>query len=142
MNKKTAFGAKFRSFSEKFVILYLMIAVAVGMSFYNKNYLSLNNLVSILRSMAVQGIMACSMTMVLVNGDIDLSFTSIAAFGPLLSSILAEKLSQAGIMPVTGGILLGLAISVLAAILIGHINAYLIYIWKMPAMIVTLASGP
>lgn len=139
MNKKTAFGAKFRSFSEKFVILYLMIAVAVGMSFYNKNYLSLNNLVSILRSMAVQGIMACSMTMVLVNGDIDLSFTSIAAFGPLLSSILAEKLSQAGIMPVTGGILLGLAISVLAAILIGHINAYLIYIWKMPAMIVTLA---
>lgn len=139
MKGKTGFGTKFRNFSEKFVILYFMIAVVIGMSFYNRNYLSFNNFVSILRSMAVQGIMACSMTMVLVNGDIDLSFTSIAAFGPLLSSILAEKLSQSGATSVTGGILIGLLISILLAVLIGHINAYLIYVWKMPAMIETLA---
>ena len=136
---RRSFREAFGDFSRKYVILYLMFGIVIGMSFYNKNYLSFNNFISILRSMSVQGIMACSMTMVLVNSDIDLSFTSIAALGPLLCSILAERLSKAGVMSVSGGTILGLILSVLLAIAIGLTNAYLIYVWKMPAMIATLA---
>jgi len=135
--KKSGLG--FAELSKKYVIIYLMMVLAIIMAFVNRNFFTANNAISIMRSISVQGIMACGMTMVMISGEIDLSFASTAAFGGLIVSMFSDRLSKAGVMSVDASAYFGILIALFMAISVGLANAYLIYKWKMPTMIVTLA---
>ncbi len=108
--------------------------VAVGLLFFliNPAFVNVDVLVSVLRSMSSMAIMALGLTLVIVVGEIDLSFG--AMYG-LAANALA-------VMWILGGIpvYLAIVIALLIGALVGLFNGILTTALKIPSFIVTLGS--
>lgn len=76
-------------------------------------------------------IVALPMTMVVVTGEIDLSFTSIMSFGMLVFATL---------LTLTGNLWLAAAACLLAGFLAGLLNGYLIVTFGVPSLVVTIGT--
>jgi ribose/xylose/arabinose/galactoside ABC-type transport system permease subunit len=94
------------------------------------NFLSERNLFNVLRAVAVNGMIACAMTFIIISGDIDVSVGSAVAWSSSLLGVLAIQQKWP----------LGLAvIFVLIQGAFWHILAGLIRVkWNVPAFVVTL----
>lgn len=122
---------------KKNVLVILMLVLIVFMTLVNDNFLTSANIINIFRNITAQGIMACGMTMVLISGEIDLSFGSTAGLAGLIVAMFCEKTQ--GILGLDVACVIGILLALGAAALIGMMNAYWITKWRMPAMIATLA---
>ena len=109
-----------------------VIVVAGVFLLINPHFANLNLAVSILRTMSSVAIMAMGLTLVIVVGEIDLSFG--AMYG-LAANVLAVMWVVHGV-PVYVAIPLTLVI----AALVGSFNGFLATSWKIPSFIVTLGS--
>jgi len=125
-------------FFEKNILLVVLLALVVSMAFINTNFLTGKNLINILRNMAVNGILACGFTMLLVAGEFDLSFGSTLGLTCCLIPLMSERFAGTA-LGMTGGALIGMLIALVVAICVGLINAYFVIRWHLPAMLVTLA---
>ena len=114
------------------IAIVLVIVVFTLLSKPN-TFLSVPNALVIMRYMSTIAIVALGLTLVIVVGEIDLSFG-------YMYGLAATLISVSWIMwgwPVWASIILAFA----AAILVGAINAFLVTIVKIPAFIVTLGTG-
>lgn len=111
-----------------FVALALLWIV---LSFSSPYFFTTSNVLNILLQSSVVGILAAGFTLVLISGEIDLSFTSVAALATVVSAVI---IIQHGV-PVVPGILLVLGVGAAA----GLVNAYMTVIAGIPSFIVTLA---
>jgi ribose/xylose/arabinose/galactoside ABC-type transport system permease subunit len=109
-----------------------VIAVALVFIFINPNFANPNLGVSVLRAMSSVAIMAMGLTLVIVVGEIDLSFG--AMYG-LAANTLAVTWILMGI-----SIYLAIPIAIVVAILVGLFNGLLVTSFKIPSFIVTLGS--
>jgi ribose/xylose/arabinose/galactoside ABC-type transport system permease subunit len=109
-----------------------VVVVAIVFVVINPNFANLNLAVSVLRAMSSVAIMAIGLTLVIVVGEIDLSFG--AMYG-LAANTLAVMWVVHGV-PVYFAIPLTLVI----AALVGAFNGSLVTRWKIPSFIVTLGS--
>ncbi len=109
-----------------------VIVVALAFVLINPNFANPNLAVSVLRAMSSVAIMAMGLTLVIVVGEIDLSFG--AMYG-LAANALAVMWVVRGV-PVYLSIPLTLAV----AALVGLFNGFLATRWKIPSFIVTLGS--
>lgn len=98
------------------IILLLIIGTCVS-----SNFLTGSNLMSVLRRISVNGLMAAGFTLVLLTGGFDLSIAGTLS----LSSCLAV-----GIEIATGNALLGIMVALLAGVVIGLINGFLMIITR------------
>jgi ribose/xylose/arabinose/galactoside ABC-type transport system permease subunit len=128
-----------RTVLHKYVLIVMMLVLTFGMLMVNKNFATIGNAVNILRNISVQGVMACGMTLVLISGEIDLSFGSTAGLSGLIVAMTCDFLSKSNIMSVEWAGIIGILIAFVVAAGIGALNAYWITVWKMPTMIATLA---
>lgn len=94
-------------------------------------FLDLGNLTDILRQISEKGIIAVGMTFVILARGIDLSVGSVLAFAATLSSVLLMRGDY--------GSLETIAITLLAGLIIGSINAAIITRGRIQSFIVTLA---
>jgi ribose/xylose/arabinose/galactoside ABC-type transport system permease subunit len=111
----------------------LPLAVAIGIALFawhQPAFLGAENLVGILRQVAIVGIMAAAMTFVIMTGGIDLSIGPVLA----LSGLVAVLALDAG-----AGLPLALAIALGLGLAIGLVNGGLIAFGGLPPIIVTLA---
>jgi ribose transport system permease protein len=108
------------------VILFLVAAVSLP------GFLAVDNLVSILRSVSVLGILAVGMAVVIIGRGIDLSAVAIMAMSVAwyLQMLNDGTGSWAAILLALGFV-----------ILIGLVNGFLIAYADVPAIFATLASG-
>ena len=128
-------GEKTRGFDKKWIQTYMLIFIVIGLgvilSFISSNFLTVTNLLNVVRQIAVNGILAIGMTIVCLTGGIDLSVGSIVAF----SGIIA-----AGMLRDTG---YPIIIIVLAAIVVGAVcglyNGYFVAYWNAAPFVVTLS---
>ena len=130
---------KFNNFLRKYLLILMMVAIGLFMSFTNKNYLTVNNGINILRNVAMQGVLGCAMTMMLVSGNIDLSFGSTIGFTGVLIGYMSKWL-MAGGMNENLAAVLSILTTFVCAVIFGAINAYFVSRWNMPAMMVTVAT--
>ncbi len=107
-----------------FVLIFVFFAILLG----NDGFLSVNNLLNIVRQTAPITVMAVAMTFVIATAEIDLSVGSIAG---LSSVVTAMALGSWGMIP---GVLAGLA----TGAVIGAINGGLVAWLKIPSFLVTL----
>jgi simple sugar transport system permease protein len=117
----------FLSRSGLLVALVILFALLVA---FAPNFLSERNLFNVLRAVAINGMIACAMTFVIISGDIDVSVGSAVAWASALLGVLAIKL----------GVPLWLAVGfvMLQGVLI-HAAAGAIRVrWNVPAFVVTL----
>ena len=62
-----------RSFAARHVMEIILAALCVMLAFTAPNFLTPDNLLAVLRSVSLQGLIAFGMTMVIIVGEIDLS---------------------------------------------------------------------
>ncbi len=120
-----------RRLSSAGLVLFLILAMA-GFSVASPYFLSFDNFMNILISVAMIGTVAAGMTMVIVGGGLDLSVASTMA---LAGSVEAALVIQNG-HPWWVGVAAGLGIGVL----VGVINSAVISYLRINSIITTLAT--
>ena len=111
------------------VFLLLMI---VFFSVMSSNFLTMRNLLNVVKQVSIYGIASVGMTYVILLGGIDLATGSIISFINILAAYLMVNM---GWNPV-----LAVVCSLVASTVIGFLNGIIIAEIKMPALIVTFAS--
>ncbi|MED1441382.1 ABC transporter permease [Aeribacillus composti] len=116
-----------------YIVYFAFVGVLIyfSISLYDEGFLTLGNLLNIVRQTATISLMALAMTFVISTGEIDLSVGSVAA----LSSLTGALALQAGY-----GVFGGLIIGVGTGILIGLINGLLVTKVAIPSFLVTLGT--
>lgn len=109
-----------------FVVLFLLAIILQGTMF-----LSVNNLINILRNNSVIGIIALGMTLIIITGGIDLSVGAQLAFiGVVIITIFNS----------TQSLFLTIVVGIGTALVLGLITGILIAKFKIPPFITTLGS--
>jgi ribose/xylose/arabinose/galactoside ABC-type transport system permease subunit len=109
-----------------------VIVVAIIFLLINPNFANPNLAVSILRAMSSVAIMAIGLTLVIVVGEIDLSFG--AMYG-----LAANSLAVLWVVHGTP-VYLAIPLTLVIAVIVGSFNGLLVTSLKIPSFIVTLGS--
>lgn len=110
-------------------MLLIMVLLFIIMSFVSDNFFTLNNVYNLFRQVAVLGVMACGMTIVIIGKGIDLSAAAIMG----LSAVANVMLQQYGYA-------VSVAVAITVGVVCGFINGYFIGKVKANFIIVTLAT--
>ncbi|MFL4555211.1 ABC transporter permease [Yersinia kristensenii] len=114
------------------IVLVLSITIFIVFAFFLPRFLSTDNLVNLVRSVTLLGILAVAMGMIVIGRGIDLSLISVMAMSTAwLLHMLNQQMSLAVALPLT----------LLAVIAIGMVNGLLIAYAEIPALFATLATG-
>lgn len=99
-------------------ILLVFAAVVAFLSVAAPEFLTVDNLVNVVRQSSIIGFIALGMTFVMITAGIDLSVGSIVGLTGVLAATLAPEGSGAFLAPIAVGLLAGLAVGVLNATMI------------------------
>lgn len=131
------------SVPETGALVMVLVALFAYFSISSPFFLASANLVNILQTVAVVGIIACPATLLLIAGQFDLSVGSGVGFAGMLMAVAA-------LAPGTGGVDLPLAlnlqissaliVAVIATLLVGFINAFCVTVIGINALITTLGT--
>ncbi len=127
------------SLLKKNVLIGVLIILFVLLSILNKNFLTIPNMMTILRTCSMNGIIALGMTLVIICGEIDLSVGSAVAFSGCLHAWLYREWSRGG-MAEGPAILLAAIIVLLAGTGCGLFTAWLRNKFEVPSFITTLGE--
>lgn len=119
-------------------IMLIVVALVLGVVFtiINPNFLGVDNgfqnIFNLIRQTAVIAIVSCGMTYVILTGGIDLSVGGILVFAGTVGIMAYNALGE--------NALVAIAVTLLAAVLMGMLNGFFIGKLKLTAFIVTLAT--
>ncbi|MDO4260767.1 MAG: ABC transporter permease [Eubacteriales bacterium] len=109
-----------------------LVLMIVFFSVMSSNFLSVRNLLNVVKQVSIYGIASVGMTYVILLGGIDLATGSIISFINILAAYFMVNL---GWHPAAA-----IVLSLVASTFIGFLNGIVIAQIKMPALIVTFAS--
>lgn len=127
MKHKTGVARKLSTYRS--VILFVIICIA-GTAL-SSDFLSLSNFFNVIKQVAVAGIVAGGMTVVILTGGIDLSVGSIVGLSGVLS---------AGVLASTGSVVLAILTGLATGLICGMVNGAFISLLKLPPFIITLGT--
>jgi erythritol transport system permease protein len=118
--------------------LALVVIIAV-FSWLSPNYLTVSNFLIMASHVAIYGILAIGMLLVILNGGIDLSVGSILALSGVFAGALMQgvELQSLGVIlfpPVWAVVVLTLVVGAL----LGAVNGILVALFRVPAFVATL----
>jgi ribose transport system permease protein len=116
---------------QKLLPFLSLILLFVALWIASPNFLTATNLSSVVRQTAVINIMALGMTIVIITGGIDLSVGSILGLAGLLGTMAMEAGTS---------IVVGVGIGLLAGLVCGFLNGFMITQLKIAPFIVTLGT--
>ncbi len=125
--------ARVRS-TESMIFLAVLLECVV-FSFLSRSFLTVDNLVNVTLQVAIYGILAVGMTIVMITGGIDLSIGSMVALAGVTAAILSKK----HVFPEPGMVLVAILGSLAVGMLAGILSGFLIARFSIPPFIVTLA---
>jgi simple sugar transport system permease protein len=124
--------ARFRR-SHEFWLLLVIIAFSAVLSVVSDSFLTLRNLSDLLTSNAYVGILCAGLVVVLIAGGIDISFTATAGVAQFVALSLANKYESVGWFAV-------FLIACAVGTLLGMVNAFVIYQFRIKSIIATIAT--
>lgn len=127
------------SFVKKYMMEIILVIICIVIALTAPGFFTIPNLLGILRSSALKGVIAFGMTMVIICGEIDLSISGTVAISGIITALISGKLDAAGIMPMETGVWVGMFAAFVAAALFGLFNGFLRTKFNIPTFIVTLA---
>jgi ribose transport system permease protein len=114
------------------IVFALAAALCIGFAVLLPGFMTASNLLNLVRSVSILGILGVAMALVVIGRGIDLSLVATMA----VTVGWTLQLAASG-MPIAEAA----AIGVLFALLIGAINGYLVAYVEIPAIFATLAMG-
>ena len=118
--------------TQEVIVLLTSIALFVAFSLALDNFLSAANMITLVRNVAVLGVLSVGMAIVVIGRGVDLSLIAVMAVSITASIVLATR----G-MDFVSALLVGLAFVVAVAAAMGFLIAYV----EIPAIFATLAVG-
>ncbi|MGB5869841.1 MAG: ABC transporter permease [Albidovulum sp.] len=115
------------------LVLYVIVATTA------QGFFTLNNQLNILRNIAVPGMIAFGMALVIIVGEIDLSVGSMVAVSACLTAWIVEKLSGGAIEPAAWTVIVAFAGTALFAASVGFMSGKLRQLVNVPTFITSLA---
>ncbi len=112
-------------------VVGIVVVLFVIFSFTSDAFLSVTNLTNIIDQWSAVGIVAVAGTLVLISGGFDLS---VAAVFSIAGVVAAKAVPEIGAY---NSLLLG----VLAGVVFGFINGFIVVVWKINSIIATLATA-
>lgn len=116
--------------TQKLLAFGTLILLFVAFSLASPNFFKFNNIISIVLSTAVNGVLAVGVTFIIITGGIDLSIGTTMTFASVIAGVLISFLK----LPVIVGVLGALA----AGALVSMISGTVISKMKLPPFIATL----
>lgn len=114
------------------IVFLLFIVIFVLFSAFLPGFLTLGNIIAMLRSISVLGILGLGMAVVVIGRGVDLSMVALLAVPTAMILTLAGN--GVGVAP-------SVALGVLLAIAFGVLNGVLVAYAEIPSLFVTLATG-
>jgi len=122
---------KFFSRHEAYVLLVIII-LSIIITIINPSFITLENLLDLFKSYSYLGIFAVGVLFVLISGGIDISFSAIATVAMYAMAVYLIRFG--------GNIFLTFLIPAVIGIMLGMINASIIYFFNIPSIITTIAT--
>lgn len=113
----------------KYGLLGIVVVLILLFGMFNPVFISISNLLNIIDQIAIIGIIAVGMTVVIITGGIDLSVGSIVAFAGI---VLAKSLLAGFSLPTS------ILFCLITGAGLGLVNGFFIAYGKVPAFIATL----
>lgn len=111
-------------------MLIAFLAICLTLSYISPQFLTLSNWSIIFTQGSINALLAFGVTFVIITGGIDLSIGSVVAVSGVVAALLARQDTYPLIVPIMGGLLVG--------VLFGALNGFLITKSKIAPFIVTL----
>lgn len=127
-------GMRRLSKSREFYAAMILIVFSLVVGVINPRFFSIGNLFGVLKSNVVTGIFALGVLLVIISGEIDISFPAIAVVSMYLTGRIFESVGYSG--PVMAAFLIAVGIGAL----LGAVNAGIISAFRLPTLIVTLGT--
>jgi ribose transport system permease protein len=121
-----------RGLSQEKIVFAISVALFVACAVFLSGFLTVPNLIAVIRSVSVLGILAIGMGIVIIGRGIDLSMIAVMA---LSVAWFLNLLNQS--VPLASA----LAIALAGVAAIGLVNGFLIAYAEVPAIFATLATG-
>ncbi len=116
----------------EFYLFIIIISLCILFGLCTEEFFTLGNLLDLLTCYSFLGILSAGMLIVLISGGIDLSFTAIATISEYMIALI--------IIHYSGNLLTAFIVSCFIGIILGCFNAFIIYYFKAPPLIVTIAT--
>ena len=128
----------FKLRNQELIILIVTVVIFVGFSVFLDKFFSTGNLLTLMRSVSILGILSIAMAVVVISKGIDLSLIATLAVGTALASVL----SSGDVLPLIDlpfiyAVLIGLIFTSILCAITGILVAY----WDMASVFVTLAMA-
>lgn len=120
-----------RHFISSSGLLLAVIVLFVILALVAPNFLTSRNLLSVLRTVSSNGIIACAMTLMIIQGDIDVSIGSAVAWSSSLLGILVIKMGWSLWLAIPVVLVQGALIHTCAGVIRVR--------WLVPSFVLTLA---
>ncbi len=120
-------------------IEFILVFLIIGLAFGGKGFMTWGNWMNIFRANSLKGVIAFGMTMVIIAGLIDLSIGSTVALSGVIVAWTCREFTAAG-MDLTLACIIGIALSLIGAVLIGWLHGIFSHNAGMPPFIVTLVT--
>lgn len=135
VEKKNLFSIKslnHTNFSSYSGLLLVLVVFGAFLAWRSPYFLTVNNVLNVLRQISVYGIIAAGMAFVIITGGIDLSVGSITG---ICGAIVAKFVTE-GVLPLGWSVLVAMAVG--AAI--GYFNGFVISRTNIPPFVMTLGT--
>ena len=127
---------KFRN--QELIILIVTVVIFTGFSVFLDKFFSTGNLLTLMRSVSILGILSIAMAVVVISKGIDLSLIATLAVGTALASVLSSGDVLPSIdLPFIYAVILGFIFTAILCAMTGILVAY----WDMASVFVTLAMA-
>ncbi len=128
--KKRDFG-KLAVFYSNYGVFFILLVVFIGASFCAENFLTINNVLSVLNQNTLTAILGCGMTMLLISGYMDLSAGQ---------CMIMANVACAVVIAATNNILLAILAAIGVAVLGEVFNGFAISYLELNFFVATLSS--
>lgn len=127
---KKTFAQRYKSFIGDYVIIYAVIALFIVLSFVANNFLTLNNIMNVLRQISMTAIIAIGTFFLMNTGALDISAGSLVG---ITGIIFSGAMVKFGIDPIPA-----LLLTLIAGGILGAINGVMVTVFGIPAFVATL----
>ncbi|TVQ40128.1 MAG: ABC transporter permease [Spirochaetaceae bacterium] len=123
---------------EQYLMELILLALCVVFALTAPGFMRTRNLLNVMRNVALQGMIAFSMTAVIISGEIDLSVGSAVAFAGVIMAWLTQWFTSFG-LPLAVGIPIAVILTLVASSVVGWTIAYMRNAFSVPTFITSLA---
>ncbi len=120
-------------------IVLILLGIGLIMSFVSPAFLTLQNLMNVVRQVSIIGVIAIGVTFIIITTGIDLSSGSVVAFvGVVVASLAQAKIIAEQPVSMMLNPFVAISIGLVIGAILGFINGFLTAYGRLPAFIATL----